>query len=275
MIAWNVFHGRDWPPDAGLRTRRSRLLRTGERNASHVQVNRDLLPEFTALLDDWKWDVALLQECPPRWAGALAAALSAEAHRSLTSRNWLAALRAPLGRWSPDLLGAWEGGSNLTLVRGPLAAGGIAERRDVRLRRFPERRTVALTRLSGGVCVANLHASTGRDRAEADVARAARAAVDFAGEAPLVLGGDFNMSPADGAVFAELERRHGLGPATGDSIDHLLARGLDIASPPAPLPPERRELAEEGRALRLSDHAPVAATFVAPDPPRPAPRAAA
>ncbi len=45
-IAWNLFHGRDFPPDPGLFTWRSRLLGCSEANATHVQVNRDLRPEF-------------------------------------------------------------------------------------------------------------------------------------------------------------------------------------------------------------------------------------
>ena len=36
-----------------------------------------------------EWDVALLQECPPRWARPLADACEAATHRVLTSRNWL------------------------------------------------------------------------------------------------------------------------------------------------------------------------------------------
>ena len=45
-ITWNVFHGRDDPPDHGLVTWRSRLLRVTERNATHAQVNRPLLHEL-------------------------------------------------------------------------------------------------------------------------------------------------------------------------------------------------------------------------------------
>ena len=74
-ITWNLFHGRDFPPDPALSRWRSRLLRTTERNATHVQVNRDLCDEFAAVLAAARWDVALLQECPPRWAAALAARL--------------------------------------------------------------------------------------------------------------------------------------------------------------------------------------------------------
>ena len=73
-ISWNLFHGRDYPPDPALRTWRSRLLRFDERNATHVQVNRDLTAEFATLLAGAAWDVALLQECPPRFAEPLAAA---------------------------------------------------------------------------------------------------------------------------------------------------------------------------------------------------------
>ena len=72
-LTWNLFHGRDHPPDPALFTWRSRLLRTTERDATHAQVNRDLLAEFAAVLAAAEWDVALLQECPPRWGAPLAA----------------------------------------------------------------------------------------------------------------------------------------------------------------------------------------------------------
>ena len=49
-IAWNLFHGRDFPPDPRLLTWRSRLLRITERNATHAQVNRDLVEEFGSVL---------------------------------------------------------------------------------------------------------------------------------------------------------------------------------------------------------------------------------
>ena len=77
-IAWNLFHGRDFPPDPELRSWRSRLLRIDERNETHVQVNRDLTTEFATLLAGAAWDVALLQECPPRFAEPLARACAAE-----------------------------------------------------------------------------------------------------------------------------------------------------------------------------------------------------
>ena len=259
-ITWNLFHGRDFPPDPRLFTWRSRLRRRTERNAAHVQVNRELSREFAAVLSAARWDIALLQECPPRWCASLAAACNAEGLRSLTSRNWLGFVRGPLARWNPDLLGSWEGGSNLILARG--SAAGLVDRRELVLTRRPERRTIAFARLRSGLCVSNLHASTNPARAEADVRRAVEAAVGWAGDSPLILGGDFNLRPSQTRLFQELAERFGLSaPTAPDSIDHLLGRRLEIVDSPASWPPEARELPWEGLRLRLSDHAPVEVRF--------------
>jgi endonuclease/exonuclease/phosphatase family metal-dependent hydrolase len=271
VIAWNLFHGRDFPPDPKLRTWRSRLLRIDERNATHVQVNRDLTGEFAELLAATAWDVALLQECPPRFAAPLAAACRAEAHQVLTSRNALGPLRGLLARQNPDLMASGEGGSNLSLVRVPGRLGGIAERRDLTIHEGePERRAMAFTRTASGVCFANLHATNDRPKlAVEDVLKGARAATEWAGAAPLVFGGDLNLRPArQPEVFDRLRDEFGLAaPTAPDAIDHILVRGLDVAQAPSRWPPERRELPLEGRALRLSDHAPVEARFVAIEPP--------
>lgn len=268
-LAWNLFHGRDHPPDPALRSWRSRLLRLDERNATHVQVNRDLSAEFARLLAGAAWDVALLQEAPPRFAEPLARACGAEWQRALTSRNSLAPLRQLLARQNPDLLASGEGGSNLTLVRVPGRLGGIVERRELAIHEgFPERRAMALTRTAAGLCVANLHATNDRPAMAADdVLRAARAAAEFAAGAPLLFGGDLNLRPAeDPVVFERLREQFGLAaPTAPDAIDHLLVRGLEVLEPPRRWPPERRELPFEGRALRLSDHAPVEAKFAAPE----------
>ena len=110
---------------------------------THAQVNRGLLDEFAAVLAEADWDVALLQECPPRWSEPLARATGAEAHRELTSRNSLAALRSLAADLNPDLIGSNEGGSNLTLVR-----GRVLERRGSSWSRGPrpERRVMVFTR---------------------------------------------------------------------------------------------------------------------------------
>jgi endonuclease/exonuclease/phosphatase family metal-dependent hydrolase len=270
-IAWNLFHGRDFPPDAGLRSWRSRLLRIDERNATHVQVNRDLTREFATLLSSWSWDVALLQECPPRIAEPLAAACRAEWQRVLTSRNGLAPLRELLARQNPDLMASGEGGSNLTLIRVPGRLGGIAERRELAIHEGePERRAMAFTRTASGLCIANLHATNDKPKlATEDVLKAARAATEWAGQAPLIFGGDLNLRPQEHPeAFARLREDFGLEGETGPrAIDHLLSRGIEVLEPTVALPPERRELPLDGRALRLSDHAPIEARFAVAEPP--------
>ena len=273
-VAWNLFHGRDFPPNPDLFTWRSRLLGTTERNETHAQVNRDLQDEFAAVLAGAKWDVALLQECPPRFAEPLAAACSAEAHMALTSRNSFSHLRAAAARLNPDLIASGEGGSNLTLVRPTspqrsLVLGEIVERRALVVHRGkPERRAMAFTRTASGLCVANLHATNDHpEMAAEDVLLAARTAAGWAGDAPLLLGGDLNLRPAEApALFAELRDRFGLDtPVTAPrAIDHLLARGLQVVESAAQCPPERREIRRDGLALRLSDHAPVEARFATP-----------
>ena len=84
----------------------------------------------------------------------------------------------------------------------------------------------------------------------------------WAGERPLILGGDLNLRPRDSDVYATLaERFELLGPTAQDSLDHLLCRGLEVETAASSWPPERRELEASGRAIRLSDHAPVSARF--------------
>ncbi len=267
VLTWNLFHGRDHPPDPGLFTWRSRLLRTTEQNATHLQVNRDLETEFASVISAAAWDIALLQECPPRWSASLAETCAASGHAVATSRNALGWLRARLALLNPDLIASNEGGSNLTLVRGQ-----ITERRELVLSAGPrpERRTMAFTRAMVGdpgieVCVANLHASAGPGRhgeAEREILAAARHASQWAADMPLVFGGDLNLRPRETTVYAELERRDGLaGTTSAGALDHLLVRGLHSTLAPQTWPPEQREVREGDRAIRLSDHAPVQARF--------------
>jgi endonuclease/exonuclease/phosphatase family metal-dependent hydrolase len=267
VLSWNLYHGRDFPPDPALRTLRSRLLRSTERNATHVQVNRPLLDEFVTVLNRLEWDVALLQEAPPRWFAELARRTRANGLRVLTSRNWCPPLQARLADWNPDLIASSDGGSNQLLVRSP---GRIGEHRRMTLARRPEQRRMQWARLElpdvGTVCVANLHATAGdSSRAGPELMRAAAAAVAWSGDDPLVLGGDLNLRPATAAaVFSQLRARHGLGDPTGPhAIDHLLVRGLRVVERPRRLAAEWREVGDaSGAAIRLSDHAPVAAVFV-------------
>lgn len=114
------------------------------------------------------------------------------------------------------------------------------------------------------LCVANLHASANRiDLAAEDVLRAAAIATEWAGDAPLLFGGDLNLQPRQsGDIFDELRERFGLAPPTApNAIDHLLARGLGVVERPRRWADERREVAHGALAVRLSDHAPVEAMF--------------
>ena len=265
-LSWNLYHGRDFPPDTALFTLRSRLFRVTERNETHVQVNRSLRDEFAAWIAGHEWDVALLQEAPPLWFRAIGARARANGVRVLTSRNVVPPLQRLAADLNPDLIASWEGGSNQLFVRAP---GRILEHRRLTLARRPERRRMmwARIRLGSGatVCVANLHASAGMpERATRELLAAAAVAVEWSGAGPLLFGGDLNLRPArNPRAFEELRERHRLGdPTAPQAIDHILARGLEAVERPVRLPAEERELpVEGGRRLRLSDHAPVLARF--------------
>jgi endonuclease/exonuclease/phosphatase family metal-dependent hydrolase len=275
VLSWNVFHGRDWPPDPALRRSRrlrSRLFRATVHNDTHVQVNRSLFEEFAGVLASSRWDVCLLQECPPRWTDRLADECQASAFGALTSRNWLAPLRNVIAERNPDLMGSWEGGSNLTLARPPwrIAEGASVLLNPLHERRLRERRRLALTRLVHGdreVCVGNMHLSAGvPDQAAREARRAAEIALEWAGGAPVALGGDFNVRPGSTLLFDDLCDGTALcGATTPDGIDQILSYGLEPIDPPARWTPERHELGVltglERRRLRLSDHAPVEARF--------------
>ena len=228
MVTWNLFHGRASPPSP----------------------RRSLLPEFVETLDSLDWDLALLQEAPPRWRDRLAHDLRAQSAIALTSRNFGGPIRSWIAdRW-PNAIKSNEGGSNQLLVREPWR---IEDVREHTAARRPERRRMLWARLEGPwpLAVANLHGSVDSVRgASEQVLEAARVAVEWAGPCPLLFGGDLNLRPSrQPEVFAQLERRFSLAPPTdGDAIDHLLMRGLDVVQPP-----------RRGPEVPLSDHAYVTA----------------
>jgi endonuclease/exonuclease/phosphatase family metal-dependent hydrolase len=244
-LTWNLFHGRDTPAE--------------------VDYRHSLHAEFAALLDGLEWDVALLQEAPPRWFQELAFRAGAQGRLLKTSRNQLGALRGWVADRSPDLIKSGEGGSNQVLVRPPWQ---VVEERRLTLARLPERRRMQWLRLQhesgASLCVANLHASAHRPaRAAQEVERAAGAALEWSGGRPLILGGDFNVRPAEQPWLFEHLAGHGFTAPTGPKlIDHLLARGARAVDPPHQLPAERREVkAGDASRVRLSDHAVVVAAF--------------
>ena len=208
VLTWNLKHGRAVPSSG-----------------------RDLFDEFAGALGGWDWDLALLQEVPPWWPLPLGNRLGAQSRLVLTSRNALLPLRRAVAvRW-PDVIKSNGGSCNAILVRGD----AIVEHRVRRLCLWPERRWVHAVRLHGaGVWVANLHAG-GSAR---DVEVAAESAVRWAGAAPLVLGGDFNIR---GLAL------EGFACAGGHEVDYVFVRGLSAAG--------GAEVLDRGR---LSDHAPVA-----------------
>ena len=285
VLSWNLFHGRDRAPDPSLHTWRSRLLRRTERGATHAQVNRDLYEQFSSVLADAEWDIAMLQECPPRWAEALAVDCRAHCHRVLTARNVprLGALQGIVARANPDLIASWEGGSNVTLARTrDPRHNAIADRRELTLTRSPETRRMAFSRLTAGICIANLHASEARAEAEREVLAAARTAVEWAEGGPLIFGGDLNLRPASSPqLFDRLATELGLeGTTAEDIVDHILSRGLGRATTAERWEPARREVPDPTAAeqtcgpwaaepkpalpIRLSDLAPVELTLELP-----------
>jgi endonuclease/exonuclease/phosphatase (EEP) superfamily protein YafD len=263
-MTWNLFHGRDWPPEPALQVRahKGNFRRGPRRGERYEQVNWDLFDEFAELISGVGWDVAFFQEFPPRWKRRLAAVCGAEAHRALSGRNWLQPITSFIGSRRPDLLGAWEGGSNTTLIRP--GAGRIAERHRVVLTRRPELRVMAITRLDSGLTVANLHVSTSPPSAERELLAGAATAVELSDDGPLVFGGDFNVRPQASKVFAQLDQRFGLAPPTApDRLSHLLVRNLEVVEHPAAWLPEARDIVdpETGLLIRLSDHNPVIGGF--------------
>jgi endonuclease/exonuclease/phosphatase family metal-dependent hydrolase len=279
VLCWNVFHGRDAPPNPRLRKTAWRFSGKSLDDGVYLGVNHSLEREFARFVCSSDWSVSLLQEAPPAWEERLGERCGAEVFASLTARNQLGRLTQLIASWRPDLLGSWEGGSNMTLARRDWTMVAGTRRTlllsSLRERGLSERRRMTFVRVrhsrGSEVSVANLHATErSKESAERELLRAAAAATEWANETPLVLGGDFNVRPRSSAIFAKLEREFGLAGASGpDAIDHILARGLVVERPPRQWAAERREveIAWQGghRRLRLSDHAPVEAVFRVPD----------
>jgi endonuclease/exonuclease/phosphatase family metal-dependent hydrolase len=219
VLTWNLFHGRSVPA-----------------------TRYELMEEFAAALEGWPWDIALLQEVPPWWPSAFSRNPGVYARTVLTSRNALLPVRQAIAVRRPNVIKSHGGGSNAILVRD----GTITEHRSLRLCRLPERRWMHAVRVEpaghggGAVWVGNLHAS-GRDHwAARDTMRAGAALLEWAGDEPSLLGGDFNLLATAVPGFTH---------AGGNYVDHVLVSSMRTAAAPVVL--------DRGR---LSDHVPVLAT---------------
>lgn len=218
VLTWNLFHGRAVPDQP-----------------------RSLLDEFARAIAGWEWDVALLQEVPPWWPAPLAEASGAAQRYVLTSRNVGLAVRRALATRRPDLMKSSGGGANTILVRP--TAGQVTAHARHRLRLRPERRFVHAVQLNGGLWVANIHAQV-RPHAltRADLSLAGTTVRRWAGDNPIVFGGDCNVE--DPCV-------EGFTDAGGNLVDRVLVRGGLRAV---------GEAIVLERPHGLSDHAPVAVT---------------
>jgi endonuclease/exonuclease/phosphatase family metal-dependent hydrolase len=193
------------------------------------------------MLDDWSWDVALLQEVPPWWAPALARAAGVQERSARTSRNFALPVRRALAERWPDLMRSNGGGANAVLSRLPILAD-----RSVRLRTRPERRVAQLVRLGDGTALANCHGSTRPPLAAEELARLWTLADAWADGAPLVLAGDLNLrTPSAPAGAVHVAAR---------DVDHVFAVGMHTTEEVQRL---ARRVSVGGHDVELSDHIPL------------------
>ena len=218
---WNVFHGNTVPP--GRRAHLEEMVRLAVADG----------PSVVCLQEVPVWAVRRLA----RWSGMTAIG-SVAAYPRLRS--------AELGRIVTDidhglLRSAFTGQANAILVDAGL---DVVREAAEQISTSGERRVCQAVTIDGLGVVANVHV-TGGAPAEEQLRRVVRFAEDAAGDAALILCGDFNLTPPYAAIEGYST------PALG--IDQVLVRGRLPAATPLVWPPERRRL--DGRLL--SDHAPV------------------
>lgn len=238
--SWNLYHGR-----------------------THPLGRRAFLGEMIDLATADEPDVLCVQEVPA-WA------LSRFTVGHVASRP---PFGAALGRWITSLhharlRSAVSGQGNAILVAPQVR---VLERhvltlnpRRFRLQHAPhprarlawakERRIVQAVRLSAGgraFVVANTHLTSAF--AEAELMRAVWFADSIARpDEPLVLAGDFNLTPESEALQSLTGPEWGFS-AAGPGIDHILVRGAVVSE--TRVWPEERRRRPDGRLM--SDHAPV------------------
>jgi endonuclease/exonuclease/phosphatase family metal-dependent hydrolase len=253
--SWNIAHGRDVPPDR-----------------AHTHVHRKLLHEMAALMIEGRPDLVLLQEVPV-WAGSLlreatgmgvTLAPAYGAHVPFLHVPLPLAFGAAVGKALPDLVRTQvEGQANAVLYGAELllvSARRVQINQQRRLRgepRIAQLVRVRHRRAGRELAVANVHADSGDNQQQLE--RAGYVLERFARGAPMLLGGDLNAGSRSPGLRA-LAGRGWLedGDDPGHGIDHLLVRGLEVASPAVAWPAERRDLSlDGGPPVRLSDHDPI------------------
>jgi endonuclease/exonuclease/phosphatase family metal-dependent hydrolase len=288
VLTWNIFHARDGHPGARA-DRRSTACGTPVEGAGALHLNRKLDMPMARVIARVAPDIAALQEVPT-------AAVIGLARRTGMSALWVTTgpaigPRGPrdrLARANPDLWRSREGNANVLLIGPRLRAipgTGLARTLNdlgtmaatLNRARPPwreaahwlvERRGIVAATLSadGGpalhVGCVHLHNSFVPDLARAEARRAA-AAMDGPAATPagLILG-DLNARPGH-AAHAALLAAGWDDAASGDGIDRILHRGVDVIAPPRPLPDGERTVLAPHRGrwhpVLLSDHAPVVA----------------
>ena len=260
---WNLFHGNAKPPE------RHAFLEEMVRLAAADRPDVLCLQEVPAWaldrLEGWSGMSAVGAVAAPPTIGPLPS--TAEIGRVLTSLNHALLRSAFAGQANAVLVG--EGlriRDERWIVLNPrrfrhAQARWLGLDLVARLGWAKERRVCQAVRVAGEdgstLVVGNLHATSfdaDQRLADAELLRAAWFvdAVAVPGE-PVVLCGDFNVTPARSRTLADLTGPEwGFSAAAGKGIDHVLVRGVE-AGPEETWPPERRRL--DGRLL--SDHAPV------------------
>ena len=242
-LTWNLFHGRDHPPEPGLLTWRSRLLRNDRaRNATHAQVNRDLLDEFAAVLAGGRLGRRAAAGVPAALGGA---ARPRDRRRGAPRPDDPAtrpAWRAPalIADLNPDLIGSERGRLEPDARPRPAPTPSAASSR---LATRPERRVMAFTRAVRVDRPRARDREPARERGPARAPRrsarsARRDARDWAGDAPLLFGGDLNLRPRE-------SRTSSTRLATGPGWPRPTGAGL--ARPPARRRPRDRRADLRGR----------------------------
>ena len=220
VLSWNLYHGRDFPPDPALFTWRSRLLRDdrAERDARAGEppaARRVRAAGSTASTGTWPCSRRRRRAGSASSAGARARAACACSPRATRAA-------APAPRWrtcNPDLIASCEGGSNQLLVRAP---GRVLEHRRLTLA-MPARAAAHASGRGCGcasgdtLCVANLHASAGLpEQARGELLARPPRAVEWSGATRSCSAATSTCARrATPSPFEELRERFGLGEPTG------------------------------------------------------------